>query len=78
MEVGCPSFMTVEQTQESTRSHRKISRARERAISDIATPVLQVDPDGVDIRMIGIGGTGVVTASQIIATAAMLDGFDVR
>jgi indolepyruvate ferredoxin oxidoreductase len=30
------------------------------------------------VRLAGVGGTGVVTAAQLVATAAMLDGFEVR
>jgi indolepyruvate ferredoxin oxidoreductase len=36
------------------------------------------DADIVDVRLAGIGGTGVVTAAQLLGTAAMLDGIDVR
>ena len=37
-----------------------------------------VDPDTFTVRLSGIGGTGVVTVSQIIGTAAMLDDLHVR
>jgi indolepyruvate ferredoxin oxidoreductase len=35
------------------------------------------DVDSVAVRLAGIGGTGVVTAAQILGTAAMLDGWSV-
>ncbi len=41
-------------------------------------PVVLVDTDDFAMRITGIGGTGVVTVAQVIGTAAMLDGFDVR
>ncbi len=68
----CPSFMTVE-----------IDPNRETAsTTPPVVPALPDPPassaDTFDMRVVGIGGTGVVTASQIVATAAMLDGFDVR
>ena len=37
-----------------------------------------VPTDQVAIRMAGIGGTGVVTVAQVVGTAAMIDGWDVR
>ncbi|MEO7398369.1 MAG: indolepyruvate ferredoxin oxidoreductase family protein, partial [Ilumatobacteraceae bacterium] len=60
------------------------SRGRRRqgpASLPVPTPIVRtaVDPaaDFV-LRMSGIGGTGVVTVSQIVATAAMLQGYTVR
>jgi len=41
-------------------------------------PALVVPADQVAIRMAGIGGTGVVTVAQVVGTAAMIDGWDVR
>jgi indolepyruvate ferredoxin oxidoreductase len=45
---------------------------------ELALPELVVPFDRLAIRLAGIGGTGVVTAGQILGTAAMLDGWDVR
>ncbi len=42
--------------------------------SDLPEPVLRVPRDDFMVRMPGVGGTGVVTVSQIIGMAAMLDG----
>jgi indolepyruvate ferredoxin oxidoreductase len=72
----CPSFMTVESAGGKTSS--PAVPAIPAAPTDFPDPVLRVAADGVDIRIAGIGGTGVVTAAQILATAAMLDGFDSR
>jgi indolepyruvate ferredoxin oxidoreductase len=46
--------------------------------SDVPAPSIIVDADDCTVRLSGIGGTGVVTVSQILGTAAMLDGFQVR
>lgn len=42
--------------------------------SELPEPHLVVTPDDTSVRMPGIGGTGVVTASHILGTAAMLSG----
>jgi indolepyruvate ferredoxin oxidoreductase len=70
----CPSFMSVEPADDQSPS----DRALEHAPDEFPEPVLRVPASRVDIRIAGIGGTGVVTAAQIIATAAMIDGFDCR
>ena len=65
----CPAFMEVE--------------AGDVAGSDHGAPPPTPDPpepaiEGrFPIRLAGIGGTGVVTAAQILATAAMFDGWNV-
>ncbi len=44
----------------------------------VPSPTIVVDTDDFALRITGIGGTGVVTVAQVLGTAAMLDGFDVR
>jgi indolepyruvate ferredoxin oxidoreductase len=81
----CPSFATV------TPAKRRVGRAarlfggprsgstrRPPTPSSLPKPEVIVPRDGLTIRMPGIGGTGVVTVSQILGTAAMLEGFEVR
>lgn len=92
LDGDCPSFMSVAQ-KESGRLSRwfghRITKpppatdgtARNTPHLDanefpVPTPVVPVDD--FDMRITGIGGTGVVTVAQILGTAAMLDGLQVR
>ncbi len=68
----CPSFMTVEVNPAETVTPVAPT------VPQLPDPPEAVDLETFDMRVVGIGGTGVVTASQIVATAAMFDGFDVR
>ncbi|HYH31940.1 MAG TPA: DUF6537 domain-containing protein, partial [Pseudonocardia sp.] len=63
----CPSFLLVE-----PRSPRR--RAVPEPPSGLPEPVQRFTGDSVLLRMPGIGGTGVVTVSQILQMAAHLDG----
>ena len=88
LEGDCPSFMTV------TRPgrlrgwlHRIIGRSRgatqpgvaaPAAPTDLPDPVPAVPTEDLSVRIVGIGGTGVVTVSQVIGTAAMFDGYEAR
>jgi indolepyruvate ferredoxin oxidoreductase len=80
----CPSFMTVRPSRRQRRSSTakpSASRAAPSAPIDacrLPAPVVTVSTDDCTIRLSGIGGTGVVTVSQILGTAAMLDGYAVR
>ena len=75
----CPSFATVTPaTRRRGRATGKVKRRGTTPPASIPTPAVIVSRDDLVIRMPGIGGTGVVTVSQILGTAAMLEGFHVR
>jgi indolepyruvate ferredoxin oxidoreductase len=77
MQGDCPAFATVSVDPDPKRREaRRTPTAPDLATLPAPTPI--VDPARFAVRMSGIGGTGVVTISQIIGTAAMLGGFDVR
>ena len=86
LEGDCPSFMTVTQPGRLRTWLRRIlwrGRGTPRpagaaAPADVDDPVPVVGTDDLSVRIVGIGGTGVVTVSQMIGTAAMFDGYDVR
>ena len=84
LDGDCPSFMTV-----SARTRRRKApgpdpvqakrqgggrRLPPLPAAELPEPTPAVPHDDFTVRMPGVGGTGVVTASQIIGTAAMLDG----
>ncbi len=76
LQGDCPSFATV--TTDSADGARE-RRSHPEPPSDLPAPAPAiVDAHDVTVRMTGIGGTGVVTVSQILGTAAMLAGRDVR
>ncbi len=67
----CPAFMTVE-------APPAASQPGSEAAGEVPDPPGPARADSTRIRMAGIGGTGVVTAAQVLATGAMLDGWQVR
>jgi len=90
MEGDCPSFMTVTRPgRMRSWLHRVTGRGRRRRASatggparpaptDLDDPAPVVATEDLSVRLVGVGGTGVVTVSQVIGTAAMFDGYEVR
>ena len=72
VEGDCPSFMTVEIGESRDAA---VTRSLPKRALPTPTAVAEVPSS---VRLVGIGGTGVVTASQILGTAAMLDGLEVQ
>ncbi len=83
IEGDCPSFIRVKTRPARTKAAAAAGSgagrgARTEPPADIAEPDRPAPgPDGYAVFMAGVGGTGVVTVSQVLATAAVLDGFDV-
>ena len=87
IEGDCPSFVRVE-TRAAKVSQAKAETAapgdstagpaRAQPPADIAEPQRPLPgAEGYAVFMAGVGGTGVVTVSQVLATAALLDGLGV-
>ena len=70
----CPSFVMVTP---GTRAATGPSAAQLEAGS-LPAPVLKVNTDDFNMRITGIGGTGVVTTAQVISTAATMAGLHIR
>jgi indolepyruvate ferredoxin oxidoreductase len=82
LEGDCPSFATVTPRRARWWNKRPATSGSPRRgdaveVDDLPVPTPIVGTDCA-VRMSGIGGTGVVTVSQVIGTAAMLDGLHVR
>ncbi len=76
MKGDCPAFATVSVDPDQTPAKRAAPVAPDP--DSLPDPVPVVHPDRFTVRLSGIGGTGVVTVSQVLGTAGMLDGFHVR
>ena len=68
----CPAFMTVEPGSDHGRLESGGPMPDVTALGDPPDPITAA----ARIRLAGIGGTGVVTVAQILATAAMFDGWE--
>lgn len=79
VEGDCPAFMTVELP--DARASRPIAGAAGHLeAEDLADPIAKpgTTHGATNVRITGIGGTGVVTISQIVALAGQLSGFHAR
>ncbi|GGS48617.1 pyruvate ferredoxin/flavodoxin oxidoreductase [Planobispora rosea] len=79
VEGDCPSFVTVVPGKaKKTGKTGKTGKAAGRAVPappQMSSPeLLRPGTDGSTIRLVGIGGTGVVSVAQILGTAALIDG----
>ena len=73
VEGDCPAFMTIEPGDPAARRSTAAVLPTDDPPDPSATATVPWS-----VRLTGIGGTGVVTTSQILGTAAMLDGFEVQ
>ena len=89
LDGDCPSFMTVKPGKAIRRGSQRPGRVRQagrsagragpaRGPETLPEPVLRVRTDDFNMRITGVGGTGVVTVAQVISTAASMAGLQVR
>jgi indolepyruvate ferredoxin oxidoreductase len=70
LEGDCPSFLTI------VPAERPKQRAPELTV-ELPEPERRVTAANFAVRMMGIGGTGVVTVNQVLGMAALMDGLHV-
>lgn len=76
LDGDCPSFVTVELTPE--KKGRKTSRRKAPEPPRVADPGFGVPTGTQNVLLAGIGGTGIVTVNQVLATAALRAGYEVE
>nr|WP_198664451.1 indolepyruvate ferredoxin oxidoreductase family protein [Jiangella endophytica] len=74
LEGDCPAFLTVTGPPAAGRG----AGVAGIDAAELPDPPPVAERDGFGARLAGVGGTGVVTASQILATAGLLAGWNVR
>ncbi|MBF6176746.1 indolepyruvate ferredoxin oxidoreductase family protein [Nocardia blacklockiae] len=74
LDGDCPSFVTVELPEPSKSKRPKESRPEPPALDELAHTAPATTQN---VFLAGIGGTGIVTVNQVLATAAMRAGYEV-
>ena len=74
LDGDCPAFMTVVPRAPIGRRQAAGSITPE----ELPAPPPIVDPGSFGVRLTGVGGTGVVTVSQVLATAGLIAGWHAR
>ncbi|WP_405132901.1 indolepyruvate ferredoxin oxidoreductase family protein [Nocardia sp. NBC_01388] len=75
LDGDCPSFVTVELTPDG-KGRKKTRKTVEPPV--VADPGLGAPEGTQNVLLAGIGGTGIVTVNQVLATAALRAGYDVE
>ena len=77
LDGDCPSFVEVETAPRRTRRRRSAAKARSTYPTPPAVEAAPTEPVTTtqNIFMVGIGGTGIVTVNQVLATAALRAGY---
>ncbi len=70
LEGDCPSFLTVVPGEKAKHSTPALD-------IELPEPRRLVEDEDFGVRMMGIGGTGVVTVNQMLGMAALIDGLHV-
>ncbi|MBA3262446.1 MAG: indolepyruvate ferredoxin oxidoreductase family protein [Thermoleophilaceae bacterium] len=84
LEGDCPSFLTVvpgkrarHETPRLAQAPGSAGRAASMSAVELPDPDTLVSDADFAVRMMGIGGTGVVTVNQVLGMAALIDGLHV-
>jgi indolepyruvate ferredoxin oxidoreductase len=76
LDGDCPAFVSVKPGKQKAGSGTRIGVPIQ--ADDLPHPELHVDMRDFNLRITGVGGTGIVTVAQVIATAATISGMYVR
>ncbi|MEV6771960.1 indolepyruvate ferredoxin oxidoreductase family protein [Nocardia sp. NPDC051030] len=76
LDGDCPSFVTVEVVPD--KKGRKASRRKAAEPPAVTDPGLDAPVGTQNVLIAGIGGTGIVTVNQVLATAALRAGYEVE
>ncbi|MEV6213818.1 indolepyruvate ferredoxin oxidoreductase family protein [Nocardia sp. NPDC051833] len=75
LDGDCPSFVTVETVPDKKRKTKRRKATEPPAVAD---PGLGAPQRTQNVLIAGIGGTGIVTVNQVLATAALRAGYEVE